>query len=147
MMGMEGHRVRALYEAMANKYGTGWKGRKFVPGKFELGDMPNKILTAANAALYGLITSAVYSMGYSPRIGFIHSGSPLPFVYDMADIYKEHLCIDLAFSLTLKMGGLYNRHMVADEFRKRVIDGKILERIGEDIPFFIGAKDAGSDSE
>ena len=43
-------------------------------------------------------------MGYSPHIGFIHSGSPLPFVYDLADLYKEHLCIDLAFSLTLETG-------------------------------------------
>jgi CRISPR-associated protein Cas1 len=127
MMGMEGYRVRELYEQKAKEYGAGWKGRSYVPGKFELGDLTNKILTAMNAALYGILTSAIYGMGYSPHIGFIHSGSPLPFVYDMADIYKEKLCIDLAFSLTIKMGGMYNRHKVSDEFRKRVIEMKLLE--------------------
>jgi CRISPR-associated protein Cas1 len=148
MMGMEGYRVRELYERKAKEYGAGWKGRSYVPGKFELGDLTNKILTATNAALYGLLTSAIYSMGYSPHIGFIHSGSPLPFVYDMADIYKEKLCIDLAFSLTIKMGGEYNRHKVSDEFRKRVIEMKLLEQIGDDIPYFIsGRKDAGRDSK
>jgi CRISPR-associated protein Cas1 len=148
MMGMEGYRVRELYEQKANEYGAGWKGRNYTPGKFELGDLPNKILTATNAALYGLLTSAIYSMGYSPRIGFIHSGSPLPFVYDMADIYKEKLCIDLAFSLTIKMGGIYNRYTVSDEFRKRVIETKLLEQTSDDIPYFInGEKDVGRNSQ
>jgi CRISPR-associated protein Cas1 len=148
MMGMEGYRVRELYEQKANKYGAGWKGRSYVPGKFEMGDLTNKIITAMNAALYGLLTSAIYGMGYSPHIGFIHSGSPLPFVYDMADIYKEQLCIDLAFSLTVKMGGLYNRHKVSDEFRKRVLEMKLLEQVGDDISYFIiGEKDAGRNSK
>jgi CRISPR-associated protein Cas1 len=148
MMGMEGYRVRELYEQKAKEYSCGWKGRSYTPGKFEMGDITNQTLTAMNAALYGLLTSAIYGMGYSPHLGFIHSGSPLPFVYDMADIYKERLCIDLAFSLTVKMGGMYNRHKVSDEFRKRVIEMKLLEQIGDDVPYFImGEKNAGSDSE
>jgi CRISPR-associated protein Cas1 len=66
----------------------------------------------------------------------------------MADIYKEKLCIDLAFSLTIKMGGIYNRHMVSDEFRKRVIETKLLEQAGSDIPYFIhGEKDVGRNSQ
>jgi CRISPR-associated protein Cas1 len=148
MMGMEGYRVRELYEQKAKEYGAGWKGRSYVPGKFEMGDLTNKILTSTNAALYGLLTSAIYGMGYSPHIGFIHSGSPLPFVYDMADIYKEQLCIDLAFSLTVRMGGMYNKYKVSDEFRKRVIEMKLLEQICDDIPYFVtGEKDAGRSSQ
>lgn len=133
MMGMEGHRVRGIYDALARKYQIGWKGRSYRPGKFDLSDITNKILTSANAALYGILSSAIHGMGYSPRIGFIHSGSPLPFVYDMADLYKESLCIDLAFSLTLEMAGRYNRHLVADAFRTRVIEMDILGNIGKDI--------------
>jgi CRISPR-associated protein Cas1 len=144
MMGMEGYRVRELYEEKAKEYGVGWKGRSYVPGKFEMGDMTNKILTATNTALYGILTSAVYALGYSPHIGFIHSGSPLPFVYDMADIYKTDFCIDLAFSLTSELAGVYNRHRVSEEFRKRIIDKKLLEQIPLDIPYFLGgAQDAG----
>jgi CRISPR-associated protein Cas1 len=133
MMGMEGYRVRQLYEEMAKKYGVGWQGRSFQPGKFEMSDMTNKILTSANAALYGILLSSIYALGYSPHIGFIHSGSPLPFVYDMADLYKERLCIDLAFSTTLEMAGNYDKATVAGEFRKRVIDMDLLAKIPADI--------------
>lgn len=133
MMGMEGYRVNHYYAEMAEKYKVGWKGRAYKPGKFELSDITNKVLTSSNAALYGILTSAVYSMGYSPHIGFIHSGSPLPFVYDMADLYKDELCIDLAFSLTKKMGGVYKRELVAEAFRMKVIEMDILGRVGKDI--------------
>jgi CRISPR-associated protein Cas1 len=142
MMGMEGYRVRKLYEAKAQEYGVGWQGRKFVQGKFELGDMTNQILTSSNAALYGILSSALHSLGYSPHIGFIHSGSPLPFVYDLADLYKERLCIDLAFSLTLQMGGHYNKYKVANAFKDRVIEMDLLQAIAQDIDVMLGEKSA-----
>lgn len=142
MMGMEGYRVRQLYEDKANHYGVGWKGRNFVQGKFELGDLTNQILTAANAALYGILSSSIHALGYSPHIGFIHSGSPLPFVYDMADLYKENLCIDLAFSLTKDMAGRYNKHKVANAFKDRVITSRLLETIAQDIESVLGEKRA-----
>ena len=140
LMGMEGKRVHRLYEEMAEKYHVGWKGRSFVPGKFELSDITNQIITSCNAALYALLCSSIYSMGYSPHIGFIHTGSPLPFVYDLADLYKDYLCIDLAFSLTLKTAGNYNKYQVATEFRKRVIESCLLERINPDIEEMLGGK-------
>lgn len=133
MMGMEGNRVRALYEQKAEQYGVGWKGRKFTPGKFELSDQANQVLTATNAALYGILCSAVHAMGYSPHIGFIHSGSPLPFIYDLADLYKEPLCIDLAFFLSREMAGRYDKHKVSSEFRKRVNQMNLLDQVSKDI--------------
>ena len=142
MMGMEGLRVRGLYQQKAEQYGVGWKGRKFVPGKFELADTTNQILTSSNAALYGILCSAVHAMGYSPHIGFIHSGSPLPFVYDLADLYKEHLCIDLAFSLTRELAGLYNKYTVSNQFRQRVIEMDLLDQIAKDIKRLLGTADA-----
>lgn len=139
MMGMEGHRVRALYQQKAEEYQVGWKGRQFTPGKFELGDVTNQVLTATNAALYGILCSAVHSMGYSPHIGFIHSGSPLPFVYDLADLYKEQLCIDLAFSLTRELAGRYDKHKVSAGFRRRVLETDLLAKVGDDILDIFGA--------
>ena len=147
MMGMEGYRVRELYEQKSQEYQSGWKGRAYLPGKFELGDITNQILTSANAALYGILSSAVHSIGYSPHIGFIHSGCPLPFVYDLADLYKENLCIDLAFSLTKEMAGRYNKHKVADAFRKRVLEMDLLACIGSDIEEVLGGKNARRDSK
>lgn len=140
LRGMEGLRVRQLYAEKAEQYGVGWKGRQYSPGKFHLSDMTNKILTASNSALYALLNSCILAMGYSPHIGFIHSGSPLPFTYDMADLYKEELCVDLAFSLTLDMAGEYNRHLVAERFRERVQSMNLLGRVGEDILYVLGGK-------
>ncbi|MFK4752841.1 type I-E CRISPR-associated endonuclease Cas1e [Oceanobacter antarcticus] len=142
MMGMEGNRVRALYQQKAEHYGVGWKGRQFTPGKFEFSDLTNQILTATNAALYGILCSTVHAMGYSPHIGFIHSGSPLPFVYDLADLYKEPLCIDLAFFLSREMAGRYDKHKVSDEFRKRVINMKLLDQASNDINELMGVSRA-----
>lgn len=138
MMGMEGYRVRALYQQKAEQYQVGWKGRTFTPGKFDLSDITNQVLTACNAALYGILCSAVHSMGYSPHIGFIHSGSPLPFVYDLSDLYKENLCIDLAFALTRDMAGRYDKHKVSAAFRQRVIEMDLLAALADDIPQMLG---------
>lgn len=147
MMGMEGYRVRALYEQKAEQYQVGWKGRNYEPGKFEMGDITNQILTSTNAALYGVLCSAVHSLGYSPHIGFIHSGSPLPFIYDLADLYKENLSIDLAFSLTLKMAGRYNKYKVAEEFRQRVLAMDLLGVVVLDIEEMLGGKRVSRNSE
>ena len=138
MMGMEGYRVRQIYEEKGEFYKVGWKGRSYIPGKMELSDITNQILTSCNAALYGILVSCIYSMGYSPHIGFIHSGSPLPFVYDMADLYKEELCIDLAFKLTLEMAGSYNKYRVSEEFKERILEMRLLERINPDIEEMLG---------
>ncbi len=147
MMGMEGQRVRALYKEKAEEYGVGWKGRRFTPGKFELSDVTNQVLTVCNTALYGILCSAIHSMGYSPHIGFIHSGSPLPFVYDLADLYKEHLCIDLAFSLTREMAGVYRSAVVSNAFRERVLSMNLLDRVTNDIDKLLGQKSAGRNSK
>jgi len=133
MMGMEGYRIRKIYQEKAQHYGVGWKGRKFTPGRMELSDVTNQVLTSTNAALYGILCSVVNAMGYSPHIGFIHSGSPLPFIYDLSDLYKEYLTIDLAFALSKEMAGIYNKHIVSEAFRKRVIEINLLSQIPKDI--------------
>lgn len=105
----------------------------YASGMSPTSNTTNKILTSANAALYSLISSVVFSLGYSPYIGFVHSGSPLPFIYDLADLYKEHLTIDMAFSLTKDMAVYYDKYILLDDFRKRVIEARLLENLADDI--------------
>lgn len=138
MMGMEGYRVKSLYKTTAEKYGIEWEGRDYVPGKLNLSNTTNKILTCCNVALYGILLSVVHALGFSPRIGFIHSGCPLPFVYDLADLYKPEVSIDLAFSLTKKMGEDYVKEVVADAFRERICSNNILERSVKDLEMLMG---------
>ena len=138
MMGMEGYRVKELYKKVAEKYEIPWDGRNYIPGKINLSDTTNKILTCCNVALYGILLSVVHALGFSPRIGFIHSGCPLPFVYDIADLYKPEVSIDLAFKLKKEMGGEYIKDVVADAFRERICNNNILERSVKDIGKIMG---------
>lgn len=138
LMGMEGKRIKQLYEEKALRCQVGWAGRSYTPGKFVLSDLTNKIITASNSALYAIALSAVYSLCYSPHIGFVHSGGPLPFVYDIADLYKENACIDLAFEITKELAGEYNRYYVSNMFRKRIISLGVLENISKDIEKVLG---------
>ncbi|MEG2075132.1 MAG: CRISPR-associated endonuclease Cas1, partial [Victivallaceae bacterium] len=140
LMTLEGSRVKSLYAELANRYFVQWQGRSYTPGNFEVSDLTNKLITACNTALYALVTSIVYSLGLSPRIGFVHSGSPLPFVYDIADLYKADLVFDLAFSLTSKMAGVYNRAQALEGFRQRVIATKFMSNCPQEILSLLGIK-------
>ena len=69
-------------------------------------------------------------------------------MYDIADLYKEKICIDLAFSLTVEMAGTYDKAVVAERFRKRVIDSDLLAKIPVDIDRILnGGKRADSSGE
>ena len=80
MMGMEGQRVKRLYAEKSEKYNVPWNSRSYIPGQPAKNDPVNRCLTFFNGLLYGILTSVILYAGYSPRIGFIHSGSPMPFV-------------------------------------------------------------------
>ena len=129
LMGMEGVRVRALYARLSAQYGVPWSGRSFVPGKPQSSDAVNRCLTFLNSLLYGVITSSLLSGGYSPRIGFIHSGSPMPFVYDIADLYKANLTIDLAFKLVAEQVNFHDKHVLIDAFSDRLVEECVLETV------------------
>jgi len=79
-------------------------------------------------------------MGYSAHIGFIHTGSPLPFIYDLADLYKAELSIDLAFALNKEMAGQYDKHLLAKRFRERVIAMDLLSVVARDITQLLGER-------
>jgi len=99
LRGIEGARVRKMYELLARKYGVEWKHRNYDYEEWGSGDMPNRCLSAATSCLYGLSEAAILAAGYAPAIGFIHSGKPLSFVYDVADLFKFDTVVPIAFKL------------------------------------------------
>ncbi|MDD6177238.1 MAG: type I-E CRISPR-associated endonuclease Cas1e [Ruminobacter sp.] len=133
IMLMEGLRVKKCYKDFAEKYQVEWHGRRYIPGHYENSDMTNRLLTSFNNALYALVTSVVISLGYTPYVGFVHSGSPLPFVYDIADLYKKDISIDLAFKLSKQMSNNYDRHVLLEEFEKSAVERNLIELIVKDI--------------
>ena len=97
LRGIEGARVRRLYDNLARKYRVPWKSRRYDPTDWGAADLPNRCLSAATACLYGITEAAVLGAGYAPAIGFLHTGKPQSFVYDIADIFKFDTVVPIAF--------------------------------------------------
>lgn len=102
LRGIEGVRVRKTYQLLAKQYNVEWKGRLYDPKDWEKGDVVNQCISAATSCLYGVTEAAILAAGYAPAIGFIHSGKPLSFVYDIADILKFDTVVPLAFKIASK---------------------------------------------
>lgn len=139
LRGIEGVRVRESYALLAAQHGVKWLRRKYDPTDWEAGDIPNRCLSAATACLHGLTEAAVLAAGYAPAIGFLHTGKPLSFVYDIADLYKLDTVVPEAFRIAGqhargKLGMTPDRAVrlaCRDAFRRTGLLGKIIPTIEE----------------
>jgi CRISP-associated protein Cas1 len=139
LRGIEGARVRTSYEVLAQQYGVKWARRKYDRTDWEAGDTPNRCLSAATACLHGLTEAAVLAAGYAPAIGYLHTGKPLSFVYDIADIWKLDTVVPEAFRIAgLAAKGKLDmsadravRLACRDSFRKTGLLTKIIPQIEE----------------
>jgi CRISP-associated protein Cas1 len=128
LRGIEGARVRKLYELLAQRSGLKWDRRQYDPDNWDGSDLLNKCVSAANACLYGITEAAVLAAGYAPAIGFIHTGKPLSFVYDVADLYKFDTVVPVAFQIAARKPPEPERAVrlaCRDVFRRE----RVLERI------------------
>lgn len=130
--GLEGQRVRRAYAHASRKYGVEWHGRRYDRGNWGSGDAPNRGLSMANSLLNGLCHAAIVSGGYSPALGFIHTGKQRSFVYDIADLYKTEVTIPVAFRVAAESDKrIYPR--VREATRKAFRGHQLLKRILPDI--------------
>ncbi len=132
LRGKEGIRVREAYAEASRATGIPWRGRSYKRNRWDHADPVNRALSAANACLYGLCHAAILSAGYSPALGFIHTGKQLSFVYDVADFYKAELSIPVAFQVVAEGPGDVERRVrltCRDRFREQ----KLMRRILPDI--------------
>ena len=145
--GYEGVRVRKAYAEAAKTYGVKWEGRNYDRMNWSASDPVNRALSAANACLNSLCHAAIVSGGYSPGLGFIHTGKQLSFVYDIADLYKVDMTIPLAFRIVAE--GVYElESRVRRACRDTFYEYKLLERILPDIDYLLGISSEGiSDME
>lgn len=134
LRGIEGARVRKMYELMAKRFGVEWKHRKYDTDDWDKGDTANRCLSAAMACLYGVTEAAVLAAGYAPAIGFIHTGKPLSFVYDIADLFKFETVVPVAFQTAAKNPPNADqavRHACREAFRSSRLLEKIIPTIEE----------------
>ena len=134
LRGIEGARVKKTYQLLARQYGVTWKGRRYDPKEWDKADLPNLCVSAATACLYGITEAAVLAAGYAPAVGFIHTGKPLSFVYDIADLFKFDGVIPLAFKIAAKRPPSPERQVrlaCRDHFRQTKLLGRIIPVIEE----------------
>ena len=130
--GMEGVRMREAYASEAERTGVPWGGRQYDRSNWNRGDPVNRALSAANACLNGVCHAAIVSGGYSPALGFIHTGKQLSFVYDIADLYKAEITIPLAFEMAAESPEAVERRArlaCRETFREH----RLLQRLMPDI--------------
>ncbi len=145
LRGKEGSRVRTAYARMSAETGVPWSGRSYNRDDWKAADPINRALSSANSCLYGLCYAAILSAGYSPALGFIHTGKQLSFVYDIADLYKVDLTIPVAFRIVAEAQTDIERRVrlaMRDIFRET----RLIERIIPDIRFVLGQTNADEES-
>lgn len=130
--GKEGVRVRQAYTDASEKYGVSWNGRRYDRANWGHADTINRTLSAANALLNGICHAAIVAGGYSPALGFVHTGRMLSFVYDIADLYKTELTIPAAFEVVAE-SPVKAESRVRALCRTRFKEAKLLKRILPDI--------------
>lgn len=134
LRGIEGIRVKKLYELMAQQYRVPWRGRRYDPKDWGRGDLANKCLSAATSCLYGVTEAAILAAGYAPAVGFLHTGKPLSFVYDIADVFKFETVVPLAFQVAAGNPAQPDREVriaCRDAFRQTRLLRRIIPAIEE----------------
>jgi CRISPR-associated protein Cas1 len=130
--GLEGVRVRTLYSHLSKATGVEWKGRNYKQDDWNDANSINKALSLANACLYAVCQAALTSVGYSTALGFIHTGKPLSFVYDIADMYKGETSVPAAFEA---VADTYFdlEEIVRRKCREKFFQARLMQRIIQDV--------------
>lgn len=146
LRGKEGARMRKVYIDNSSRTGIEWKGRYYKRDSWVDTDPINRALSSANSCLYGICHAAIVALGYSPALGFIHTGKQLSFVYDIADLYKSETTVPLAFDIVKEDTKNISRRVrivCREQFRKN----HLLKHIVEDIKSVLDIKELLNPSE
>lgn len=131
LRGIEGSRVKAIYQDIASEHGLDWEGRDRAPKSLQ------SALGFATSCLYGLSEVVILSKGYSPAIGIVHSGNARSLAYDLADTVKFRTVVPAAFA-TWKEGendiGNRVRRRCRDLFR----ESRLAEMLFRNLEYVMG---------
>lgn len=137
LRGREGARVRQIYREQSRRTGVPWNRRNYHPDDFEASDPINQALSAAHAALYGVVHAVVVALGCSPGLGFVHTGHERSFVYDIADLYKADVTIPVAFDVVAE--GMEDLTATTRRrVRDKIFEQHVIERAVSDIYTLLG---------
>lgn len=136
LRGIEGARVKAMYRLMAEKYGIPWHGRRYDRSDPNAADIPNQAINHAATAVQGAAAIAVQSLAAIPQLGFIHEDSGQAFILDIADLFRDSITLQIAFTAAKRaLGGdgttidRLVRREAAQVFRKQGVIPAMIDKI------------------
>ena len=136
LRGIEGSRVKTMYQLMADKHGIEWKGRHYDRANPEAADMPNQALNHAATAVQAAAAIAVQALAALPPLGFVHEDSGQSFVLDIADLFRDTVTLQIAFTAARQSdtaAGVSVDKLVRREasrvFRRQAVIPSMIDRI------------------
>lgn len=132
LRGKEGKRVRGIYQDLGAEFGVTWKGRNYSASNWNIADNINRALSMATASLYSLVAAVCCSMGFIPQLGFIHVAGTLPFIYDIADLYKHETAWPAAFE-AISLAPRDDGTLVRKLLKRRVEETRMLQKAPTDL--------------
>lgn len=135
LRGIEGARVKNFYKLMAEKHGIQWKGRNYDRANPNATDLPNQAINHAATAVQAAAAIAVQSVAALPPLGFIHEDSGQSFVLDIADLFRDTVTLQIAFTAARHAEQIDDtidrlvRREAATVFRKQQVISAMIDRI------------------
>lgn len=136
LRGIEGSRVKSIYRLMADKHGIEWHGRHYDRENPLAADIPNQALNHAATAVQAAAAIAVQSLAALPPLGFIHEDSGQSFVLDIADLFRDTVTLQIAFTAARQVArgngesiDRLVRREAAQVFRKQQVIAAMIDRI------------------
>lgn len=136
LRGMEGARMKEMYQFHAQKYQINWNGRKYDRQNPDEADIPNQAINHAASAVEAAAFIATAITGTIPQLGFIHEDSGNAFCLDIADLFRDLITIPLAFSAVKELQTASNltpdrcvRFLAGKMFRNKSLVGLMIDKI------------------
>ena len=135
LRGIEGARVKTIYRLMAQKHGIKWEGRHYDRTNPNAADIANQAINHAATAVQAAAAIAVQSMAALPPLGFIHEDSGQSFVLDIADLFRDTVTLQIAFTAAKRAQDCDEtidrlvRREAARVFRQQSLIGSMIDRI------------------
>ena len=136
LRGIEGARMRKTYQALAQRFGITWRGRRYDRSDPLSADVPNQCINHASVAVTAAAVIAVTATGAIPQLGFIHEQSGDAFALDIADLFRDTVLLPAAFRAA-KASAVnsylnverYTRRTTGELLREERVIPKMIDRI------------------
>ena len=149
LRGMEGARMKVIYQRLAERHGVRWQGRRYDRNDPESADVANQAINHASSAVEGAALTAVAATGTLAEIGFIHEDSSNAFALDVSDLFRDSVLLPVAFraasAIPRNREGPVERivrRFAAQTFRQEKLIANMIDRI----KFLIDGDDEDDDS-